>query len=75
MKIVVFYSYCRNTIHLGQMKKRMQGKQLSVIVELLHKTLRKELTLRGNYNTGHEVQAIPNEVCSCTRREQGQPEV
>lgn len=53
----------------------MQGKQLSVIVELRHKTLRKELTLRGNYNTGHEVQAIPNEICGCSRCEQGQPEV
>ena len=33
----------------------MQGKRQSVIVELLHKTVRKELTLRGNYNTGYEV--------------------
>ena len=53
----------------------MQGKQLSVIVELPHKTLRKELTLHGNYNTGYEVQAIPNEVSGCTRCELGQPEV
>ena len=40
---------------LDSRQKRMQGKRQSVIVELLHKTVRKELTLRGNYNTGYEV--------------------
>ena len=60
---------------LDSRQKRMQGKRQSVIVELLHKTVRKELTLRGNYNTGYEVQAIPNEVCEYLRCEQSQPEV
>ena len=53
----------------------MQGKLQSGIVELLHKTSGKELTLRGNYNTGHEVQAIPNEVYGHLRSKQGQPEI
>ena len=40
---------------LDSSAKGMQGKRQSVIVELLHKTVRKEHTLRGNYNTGYEV--------------------
>ena len=51
----------------------MQGKLQSGIVELLHKTSGKELTLRGNYNTGYELQAIPNEICNCSWGEQSQP--
>ena len=70
-------SGCRTTIHVGQwgVKKEVQEDAKSVIVELLHKTVRKELTLRGNYNTGYELQAIPNEICNCSWSEQSQPKV
>ena len=40
----------------------MQEDAKSVIVELLDKTDREEHLLHEEYNTEHEVSAIPNEV-------------
>lgn len=55
----------------------MKDKALSVKVELSHHNLTKggHILHEQEYNTGHGVQAILNEVCGEIRREPGLPEV
>ena len=55
----------------------MKDRALSVKVELSHNNLTKggHILHEQEYNTGHGVQTILNEVCGEIRREPGQPEV
>ena len=63
---------CRITIHLGQVnKKRMKDRAKSVKVELPHNNLTKggHILHEQEYNTGHGVQAILNEIRGEIRRQ------
>ena len=63
---------CRITIHLGQVnKKRMKDRAKSVKVELPHNNLTKggHILHGQEYNTGHGVQAILNEIRGEIRRQ------
>ena len=53
----------------------MQEDAKSVIVELRHQRSRKEHLLHEEYNTEHEVSAIPDELRAAVWREGGQPEI
>ena len=70
--------FCRITIHLGQVnKKRMKDRAKSVKVELPHNNLTKggHILHEQEYNTGHGVQAIPDEIRGEIRRQPCQPEI
>ena len=65
-------------IHLGQLnKKGMKDRASSVKVELLHNNLTRggHILHEQEYNTGHGVSAIPDEVRGEIRRQPGKPEV
>ena len=68
---------CRTTIHLGQRvpKKKVQEDAKSVIVELRHQRSRKEHLLHEEYNTEHEVSAIPDELRTAVWGEGSQSEI
>lgn len=55
----------------------MKDKALSVKVELSrnNSTRGGHILHEQKYNTGHGIQAIPNEICSKIRREPGKPEI
>ena len=55
----------------------MKDKAKSVIVELPHTNITKggHILHEYQYNTGHGIQTIPNEICGEIRREPGQPQV
>ena len=56
-------------------KKKVQENAKSVIVELRKQRSRKEHLLHEEYNTEHEVSAIPDELCAAVRGEGGEQEV
>ena len=56
-------------------KKEVQEDAKSVIVELQQQRSRKEHLLHEEYNTEHEVSAIPDELRAAVRGEGGQPEI
>ena len=69
---------CRTTIHIGQLnKKEMKDRATSVIVEVAsnNRTRGGHILHEQEYNTGHGVSAIPDEVRGEIRREPSQPEV
>ena len=57
--------------------KRMKDRALSVKVELPHNNLTKggHILHEQEYNTGHGVQAIPDEIRGEIRRQPCQPEI
>ena len=57
--------------------KRMKDRALSVKVELSHNNLTKggHILHEQEYNTGHGVQAIPDEIRGEIRRQPCQPEI
>ena len=58
-------------------RKRQKDGAKSVKVELSHLTQPRggHILHEKEYNTGHGVQAIPNEICGKIRRQPSQPEV
>ena len=56
-------------------KKEVQEDAKSDIVELRQQQSRKEHLLHAEYNTEHEVSAIPNELRAAVRGEGSQQEV
>ena len=69
---------CRSTIHIGQLnKKEMKDRATSVIVEVADNNCTRgdHILHEQEYNTGHGVSAIPDEVRGEIRREPRQPEV
>ena len=75
----IFLSFfCRSTIHIGQKnKKRMKDKASSVKVGVADNNLTRggHILHEQEYNTGHGISAIPDEVRGEIRRQPGQPEV
>ena len=75
---IFFSPLCRSTIHIGQLnKKGMKDKASSVKVGVADNNLTRggHILHEQEYNTGHGIPAIPDEICGEIRREPSQPEV